>query len=110
MLQAITQSVATEISRTNDQLNIVAKVRRLDAATAREVKDEVEKAWRGGIQSVSIDLQSVEFIDSSGVGALLSIYKRLPVGTGSVKLINVHPAVQSVIELLRLHRVFELQA
>jgi anti-sigma B factor antagonist len=101
--------VALEISRTGDQLDILAHVRRLDAATAREVKEEVEKAWGAGIQTVGIDLQGVEFIDSSGVGALLSIYKRLPAGTGSVKLRHVQPAVQSVIELLRLHRVFELQ-
>jgi len=59
---------------------------------------------------VFADLASLDFIDSSGVGALLSLYKRLPPPNPSVKLLRVKPTVQAVIELLRLHRIFEIEA
>ncbi len=89
-------------------LKITLKVPRLDAAVARGFKQECEEAWADGINAVEIDLGVVQFIDSSGIGALLSIYKKLPAGSASVRLLRATPEVQSVIELLRLHRIFEL--
>jgi anti-sigma B factor antagonist len=91
-------------------LQIVLKVKRLDAASAREFKLESEAAWSPAVTSVTIDLGAVDFVDSSGVGALLSLYKKLPPGQSSMRLVRLKPAVQSVIELLRLHRIFEIQA
>ena len=91
-------------------LILTVKVARLDAAEARGFKQECEEAWNADLNAVVIDLGAVQFIDSSGIGALLSVYKKLPSSTPSVKLINVTATVQSVIELLRLHRIFELES
>ena len=52
----------------------------------------------------------VDFLDSSGIGALLSVYKRLTKPQSTMRLIHVKPAVQSVLELMRMHRVFEILA
>lgn len=91
-------------------LELVVLVTRLDAASAREFKEECAKAWTPRTNAVIADLSKLEFIDSSGVGALLSLYKRLPPPNPSVKLRGVQPPVQAVIELLRLHRIFEIEA
>jgi anti-sigma B factor antagonist len=90
-------------------LYLVVKTTRLDAATARDFKSQCQQLWRPGIESVTIDLASVEFLDSSGVGALLSVYKHLPRETARVTLLHVTPPVQSVVELLRLHRILQIQ-
>ena len=59
----------------------------------------------------------VEFIDSAGVGALISVHKRFPHAPGArpidpthqpVSIVNASPAVLTIIELLQLHRVFRL--
>src|SRR5437588_242740 len=89
-------------------LRMIIHCSRLDAASARDLKKGCEDLWQSGVERVTIDMHNVEFLDSSGVGALLSIYKRLPPHNPSVKLLHVQPAVQSVIELLRLHRIFEI--
>lgn len=104
--------MASSISAHQDGsiLNLAVKVGRLDASEARGFKQECDAAWNADVKSVVIDLAPVQFIDSSGIGALLSVYKKLPPGTPSVRLINVADAVQSVIELLRLHRIFELES
>ena len=81
---------------------------RLDAASSREFKKQVEAIWSTDVRAVELDFSSVEFIDSSGVGALLGVYKKLPEGAGNVRLRNVKASVQAVIELLRLHRIFEI--
>lgn len=97
-----------EESFQNGVLNIRVKVSRLDAAAAREFKAESAAAWRPEVSGVVIDLAAVDFLDSAGVGALLSIHKRLPAEKPGAKLVNLRPPVQAVIELLRLHRIFEL--
>jgi len=93
-----------------DTLRLGLAVKRLDAASSRSFRKEIDAIWSDGIERVELDFGRVEFIDSSGVGALLAIYKRLGGEGGAVRLTNVAPAVQSVIELLRLHRIFEISA
>jgi len=91
-------------------LHLELGVKRLDAASARGFKKEIEALWSNQIDQVELDFNRVEFIDSSGVGALLAIYKRLASKESPVRLLNVTAPVQSVIELLRLHRIFEIRA
>ena len=93
----------------NGLLRLEVGVNRLDAASARGFKKEIEGIWTGEIEQVELDFNRVEFVDSSGVGALLSIHKRLSQRESPVRLVNVAAPVQSVIELLRLHRIFEIR-
>lgn len=93
-----------------EKLTVTVKVSRLDAALARDFKAGVEAGWVDGLKVVEIDLGAVDFVDSSGVGALLSVYRRLPNGSGVTRLRQVKPPVMAVLELLRLHRVFEIAA
>jgi len=75
----------------------------LRRANSRKRANEL---WQPEVERLTIDLRAVSFLDSSGVGALLSVYKKLPPDKPSVKLLNVQPPVQTVVELLRLHRIF----
>ncbi len=90
-------------------LQLVVKVKRLDASVARDFKEELQAAWTDKVRAVSIDLANVEFVDSSGIGAMLGVFRRLGTQNASVQLLNVRAAVQAVIELLRLNRVFEVK-
>ncbi len=89
-------------------LKLEVRSARLDASTARELREELAMIWRPDVGDVTVDLSHVEFVDSSGMGALLSIHRRLPEKHSPVRLVHVRPAVQSVLELVRLHRVFDL--
>lgn len=89
-------------------LQAVLGVNRLDASSARDFKRQVEAIWSPEVSRVELDFDKVDFIDSSGVGALLGVYKRLPGDQPNVQLKRVQAPVQSVIELLRLHRIFDI--
>ena len=89
---------------------VIVKKAKLDAACAKEFRQAVETHWEPSIKYATIDLEAVDFVDSSGIGALLSVQKKLPEMGESVTLRNAHPNVLSVIELLRLHRVFNVQS
>lgn len=102
-------SLALQTSVENDLLRVVVAASRLDAAVARDFKSGVEAAWAPGIVRLQIDLGAVEFVDSSGIGALLSVYRKLPQAPGAMRLIGVRPGVRSVLELLRLNQFFDVQ-
>ena len=93
----------------NGILRVKLDLNRMDAFAARDFKKQVDLIWSKDVKQVELDFKQVGFIDSSGVGALLGVYKRLTNTDGQVRLTSVQAPVQSVIELLRLHRIFKIE-
>jgi anti-anti-sigma factor len=63
-----------------------------------------------GAANVVIDLATVEFIDSSGVGLLVSLFKTVR-GRGRRAAFSApRPEVRRVMEIIKLDRIFELHA
>lgn len=84
------------------------KEERLDALNSGELRDRILGLLEAGGQRLVVDLSGVSFIDSSGLGALLSGYKNANLRSGSFILAGLQPRVQSMFELTRLHRVFDI--
>lgn len=91
-----------------DVLYISLNLPRLDASSAAAVKTELTMELDPAVKRAEIEIGNVRFIDSSGIGVLLGIYRKLPGDDAEVILRNVQPGVQAVLELLRLHRVFKV--
>ncbi len=100
------QRLQTKVS--DGVLTIFMHVARLDATAASALKDDLKFDLDPSVKRAEVDLNGLKFIDSSGIGLLLSIYRKLPQDSAEVTLLNVDPAVQSVLELLRLHRIFKV--
>jgi anti-sigma B factor antagonist len=100
---------APDYRREGATVNLTLAINQFDAPAAQHVKEKLRSLPLDGVNRVVIDLDTVEFIDSSGVGALLMLCKRLPPGA-VVQLTKVQAEVRAVLELLRLHRVFEITA
>lgn len=81
---------------------------RLDAHNSGDLKNEMLSLFEDGKNQLVIDLKDVRFIDSSGLGALVSGYKNASARNGNLKLCSLQPQVKSMFELTRLHRVFEI--
>jgi anti-anti-sigma factor len=81
----------------------------LEAANAAEFKEALDDIDWSACTSATVDCIQVEFIDSSGIGALLHLHHLLGTEARPVKLKNLTPAVLSVVELLRLNTVFALE-
>lgn len=81
---------------------------RLDANNSEELKVELRHIFESGTKDMIIDLKEVHFIDSSGLGVLVSGYKNASTKHGSLKLSNLQSQVKSMFELTRLHRVFDI--
>lgn len=84
------------------------KEERLDAHNSGDLRDRILKQLESGDTRLVVDLSDVRFIDSSGLGALLSGYKNATLRSGTFVLASLQPRVQSMFELTRLHRVFDI--
>ncbi|MDT1060401.1 STAS domain-containing protein [Paracoccus sp. CPCC 101403] len=91
----------------DDGLTIRVDEKRLDAAIATAFKDKVRTlATHGGTQ-VTLDLTPVEFMDSSGLGAVIAIFKAMPSGR-SLVLSGLSPNVERVFRLTRMDKVMTI--
>jgi anti-sigma B factor antagonist len=84
------------------------KEERLDAHNSGELKTLLLETFQQGHKNILIDLKDVRFIDSSGLGALVSGFKNAISNQGGLKLSSLQTQVKSMFELTRLHRVFEI--
>ena len=86
-------------------LTPVAK--RLDAHVAVAFRAALVKEIDAGSRRIVINLAGVEFMDSSGLGALVSALKHIG-RDGALTVCSPREAVRSMFELTRLHRVIPI--
>jgi anti-sigma B factor antagonist len=98
-IDVVTDTGATVVRPTAD---------RLDIEVAADFRAKLLSLIERGDRHLVIDLKDVTFIDSSGLGALVSALKTLKrsSGSGDVRLARVQPPVISLLEIIRLNRVF----
>jgi anti-anti-sigma factor len=57
---------------------------------------------------VVLDMSEVDFIDSSGLGVILSCYRHINAAGGDMRLCCLNEQVRTLFELVRIHRVFDI--
>jgi anti-sigma B factor antagonist len=90
-----------------DVVLALLQTRSLDAGNARTFRDAVEKLFKPGAKLV-FDLSNLEFIDSTGVGSLVSSLRQAQGAASEIRLCSAKEAVGAVFELVRLNRVFKI--
>ena len=86
---------------------ITAADPRIDAAAAIRFKDAMRELTQDAGGRVILDLASVDFIDSSGLGAIVAAMKQLPSGR-RLELAALSPSVDRVFRLTRMDSVFTI--
>lgn len=79
---------------------------RLDASSAKDIKEKVDSLSTESRVNLVIDMAGVDFIDSSGLGSLVSSLRTVNKLGGDIKISALQDQVRSVFELTRLHRIF----
>ncbi|MGJ8616125.1 MAG: STAS domain-containing protein [Sulfitobacter sp.] len=98
-----------EISVRNEGHLCIVSVQetRIDAAVALTFKDAMRRSTEGGQSDVVLDLRQVEFIDSSGLGAIVATMKFLAPDRALI-LAGLTTAVEKVFKLTRMDSVFSV--
>jgi anti-sigma B factor antagonist len=77
----------------------------LDAVTVPELRAAIDRLADSRPSHVVVDLSSLRVIDSSGVGAIVSLYKRVRATGGDVRVTGLRDQPLAIFQLLRLDRV-----
>jgi anti-sigma B factor antagonist len=89
-------------------VNVAAiPVDELDASNAGEFKRDIAPVLQSSTKLV-LDLSRLSFVDSSGLGAMLSCLRQLTARSGDLKLCGMSKQVRALFELVRMHRIFDI--
>jgi anti-sigma B factor antagonist len=81
---------------------------RFDALSAPKTKAELHQLIEGGSTKLVLNLQKMDFIDSAGLGVLVSCLRKAAAEGGDLRVAEVPPFCRSIFELTRLTRVFDV--
>jgi anti-sigma B factor antagonist len=99
----------TDMKLENDGATLrVSAVAELSAANANSFRDETRHAFGEDQRNIEVDLSQTTAVDSCGLGALVALHKTTSSRGGVLRLLNPTPPVQQILELTRMHRIFEV--
>jgi anti-anti-sigma factor len=80
----------------------------VDLYNVSELKKALFSVTDGSYSSVVVDLKDVNYMDSSGIGALVAGQKKMRAHNGKFALINIHDDVLNILKLATLDRFFTI--
>ncbi len=93
---------------THGNVKVVQLPEQLIMANAPETRESIQHLIHEGHNRLILNLEDVSFIDSSGLSVLVSAMKAVHAGDGAIALLSPSDDVRSLIELTRLHQVFDI--
>ncbi len=81
---------------------------RLDLNSSTKLKEEIKSFLNDGFTNFVLNLNDVDFINSSGLGTLVSILKDIRMVKGRMVLCNLAQYVQEIFEITQLSHIFDM--
>lgn len=89
---------------------ILALKGRLTVGEASTVREKVNELVAAGRVKVILDLQNVDYIDSTGLGSMVICFTTVKKAGGALKLLNLNKRNIELLLLTKLHTIFEVFA
>lgn len=83
-------------------------VNRFNALISEPVKEQLKEYFNKPKTKLILNLENIDFVDSTGFGVFLSIMKTANNNYGFFKICNINAEVMELFKLLQLHNVFEI--
>ena len=94
----------------NSGVKVVQLTGLLTGSSAKQLRYQIDDLVTTGINIVLLDLENVTFIDSSGLGALISAQRIARMANCKLFICSINNQVQMLFELNRMERLFEIFA
>ena len=86
----------------------ISEVRELGTANADAFREQARAALTESQKDIDVDLSQTLYVDSRGLGVLISLHKTACSRHGALRVLRPTPPVQQILELTRMHRLFEI--
>ena len=74
---------------------------------AESIQGAIREAAEGGKKNIIVDLAKVSWVNSTGLGILISSYHTLKRSGGTLRLLNVSSRIESILMVTKLNTIFE---
>lgn len=91
-----------------DDVNVLYMEGSLTVATAQEFFSQIASLLEEGETRFLLQMSAVEFIDSTGLGAVVRLSKRVREAKGKLSLAEPQPKILAMFELTRLDKILPL--
>lgn len=95
-------------TRSGDGATIVAVQGEIDVYTAPKLRDKITELVGDGAYHLVIDMEGVEFLDSTGLGVLVGGLKRVRAHEGSLRLVCTQERILKIFRITGLTKVFPI--
>jgi len=96
-----------EVQHTGDDTRLTIRGS-LDINSAPALSEEIDKIIATHPPTVTVDLAGLDLIDSSGVAALVKLYKNVRANGGTIAITGARDQPLAIFKLLRMDKVFNL--
>ena len=90
----------------HDNCAVLAVSGEVDVATVPKMREQLHSLVARGDDRIVVDLDAVDFLDSTGLGVLVGALKRVRSSGGDLQLICSQPRIRKVFEVTGLTKVF----
>lgn len=90
-----------------DLQTIIDLCGKFDSTIVTKFEEIVEHLIKQGYYCIVLDVKDVYYIDSSGIGVLIKVLKRVTEKNGYLKIRNIVPEVKKIFELTKLTKIFD---
>ena len=95
--------------RIQDTIIEIKPIGEVDIYTSPELKNQIFALIEERSSDIIIDGESLEYIDSTGLGVLMSIYKKMQENSLNLKIINLKPNIYKLFDITGLNKVFNIR-
>lgn len=81
----------------------------LDVSTADKLKVQLHKMVDEKMSDMKIDLKDLEYIDSTGLGVMIGVLKKLRVNEKEIYIMNPRSNVKKIFTITGLDKIFKME-
>jgi anti-sigma B factor antagonist len=93
-----------------DEEIVVLVAGEIDAYTAPKLREELLSLAEAGNKSITVNLQDVSYLDSTGLGVFVGLFKQLKEKGGGLKLIQLSDRLKRLFEITGLSNVMNISS
>jgi anti-sigma B factor antagonist len=102
----VSVTIHTRVSGDVTIVDVAGKITLGDGSAM--LRDQVKELSAAGTKKILLNLGDVNYIDSSGIGELVSAFTSISNTGGSLKLLNLTKRVKDLLQITKLYTVFEV--
>lgn len=96
-----------EVQKGINHVVVIPRRKSVDASVAAEFKKKMQEIINSGISLIVLDMRDVSFIDSTGLGSIISAYKTKD-KEQTLVLCNIAEGVQDIFKITKLDKFFTI--